>query len=489
MFNKSILGTTLTGEAADRLFSNITDYDAPDQSFLATLRALLRKRLPPDKTVHLSCKKIYLSVNEITNMTVSQCMGRFLPVEVTHQPSSGYNISGYNIFIVHTTTPDAGEKMLEIMRTNAGVGKRNMTSYTLREDLRVFYARTINALFYTDTNERNTVIFTDKLELKHFHILQMMIPKYLPLLFTDSLTDWEVALLKSTGNKSAVDYETMIGEFAKDIDIRAEIIRTKLEGFETAFERLRVSEIRNEINRHQNDYNSYLSLLRELSQKIQNCQYTLAGLECAINNHAGDSELMEYFMCNKNLNLIQVTGTTMEFVSHGYADVYDVDAFEKYVENHNGYLYNNISSAVTKTQMEKLYRAIFGDCRYKLRLCAAYTADMRTGLIAYKYYNFPPESINYLPNPHIQKFGCIGDYASRFHEYMQKKDYVGAIDQAVVSGRNLNFYDSTVMSNFAQELSCTIKKCIEKSDGTLITPLEAINELEGGETECPDPLF
>jgi len=72
---------------------------------------------------------------------------------------------------------------------------------------------------------------------------------------------------------------------------------------------------------------------------------------------------------------------------------------------------------------------------------------------------------------------------------MQKKDYVGAIDQAVVSARNLNFYDSTVMSFFAHDLSCTIKKCIEKSDGTLLTPLEAIKELEGGETDCQDPLF
>jgi len=353
MFNKSIFGTALTCEAADRLFSNITDYDAPDQSFLATLRALLRKRLPTDKTVHLCCKKLYLSANEIEAMTTLQCMGRFIPNEVQYQ-----QVADYNIFIVHTTNPDAGEKMLEIMRTNAGINRRNMTTYTLREDLRVFYARTLNALFYTDDTEQNTVIFTDKLELKHFHILQMMIPKYLPLLFTDTLTDWEVALLKSTGNKSAVEYESLIGIFAKDLDIRAETIRIKLAGFETAFERSRVGELKNEIKRYQDDYDAHLAVMRDVAQKIQNCQYTLAGLECAINESSGDSDLVEYFMCNKNLSIIRVLGTMMEFVAHGYADVYDVDAFEKYVENHNGYMYNGLNSAVTKSQMEKLYRAI-----------------------------------------------------------------------------------------------------------------------------------
>ncbi|MCL2698150.1 MAG: hypothetical protein FWE74_08730 [Oscillospiraceae bacterium] len=73
-----------------------------------------------------------------------------------------------------------------------------MSNYALQEDLRVFYARKLNALFYHNEADRNTVIFSDKLELKHFHTLQMMIPKYLPSLFKDNpLTEQETALLKS----------------------------------------------------------------------------------------------------------------------------------------------------------------------------------------------------------------------------------------------------------------------------------------------------
>jgi hypothetical protein len=130
--------------------------------------------------------------------------------------------------------------------------------------------------------------------------------------------------------------------------------------------------------------------------------------------------------------------------------------------------------------MERLYRAIFGgDGDYKLRLCAAYTGDMDGGLKAMKHYNFPPESNAYLTNPHIQQFGCIGNYALRFQEYMTNRDYVGAIDQATLSCRNLNFHDSTVMATFASQLSHSPVACIEKSDGTLITPIETIKELEG----------
>jgi hypothetical protein len=138
--------------------------------------------------------------------------------------------------------------------------------------------------------------------------------------------------------------------------------------------------------------------------------------------------------------------------------------------------------------MKALYKAIFGDTpQYKLRICAAYTADIKTGLKALDHYDFPPESANYLPNPHIQNHGCIGNYAVKFQEYMKRHDYLGAIDQAVVSARNLNFHDSIVISTFVSQLSHNSSvKCLEKTDGTLLTPHEAIKELTKGDTPCQD---
>ncbi|MCL2187771.1 MAG: hypothetical protein FWC16_01920 [Defluviitaleaceae bacterium] len=476
MFNKGIHSTILTSDVADKLFSNISAISASDVSFIATLRALLRKRLPQDEYVHLNSRVLQIRKNDIAAASVHQCMEWFAPDSILYTPPGGHGIT-----ITYTAHPDAGEDMLRIIKANTGTGKRYMSNYTRRDDLQVFYARKAKALFYTDDAEKNTVIFTDRLELKHFHVLQMMIPKYLPRLFVASpLTEVEVCLLKSLGNKSAVEYEALIAEFAKAFDIRTEIIRSRLAGFETVFERIRADELRKEIDGYQNDYDHHLYMMQEFAGKIQESTYTLAGLESVINEQSEDSVLMEYFMCNTNLNLVRVTGTIIEFVAHGYADVYDPEAFEQYVGNHNGYMYNSLSPTVTKPQMEKLYRAIFGDCQYKLRLCAAFTADIKGGLRGLRSYVFPPESQTYLHNPHIQGHGCIGTYAGRFAEYMRKRDYVGGIEQATISAKNLNFYDSTVMSYFARELSRTAISCIEKPDGTLLTPLEAIIELEGG---------
>ena len=495
MFNKAIYSTTLTSEVADRLFSNITASNAPDQSFLATLRALLRKRRPQNETVQLTCRRLYQSTQELESVSsASHCFTWFLESAPLHPRESTHHIH-----IIYTAYADAGAKMLDIVKANAGTGKRFMVDYTRQDDLHVFFARKTKALFYTHNSGNSTIIFTDKLEMKHFHALQTMIPRYLPRLFADHpLTGTETALLKSFGNKSAVEYEMLIESFAKDLDIRSEIIRSKLAGFETVFERIRADELKNEISAFQSDYDYHLSMMRDIANKIQESKYMLAGIECSINDQSGDSELMEYFMCNKNLAIVQVRGTAIDFVAHGYADIYDEEAFERYVGNHKGHLYTQLPLSVTKLQMEKLYRAIFSDGVYRLRICAAYRADMKTGLSTYQHYTFPVESMAYFPNPHIQHFGCIGSYSGRFQEYMFKRDYVGGIDQAVVSARNINFHDSSVMSVFAKELSRAQMKCLEKRDGTLLTPLEAIKELhkdttitdlERGTDECLDPLF
>jgi hypothetical protein len=318
----------------------------------------------------------------------------------------------------------------------------------------------------------------------------MMIPKYIPALFADNpLTAEETALLKSTGSKFAPEYEELIAECTRGPDLRTELIRFKLAGFESAFERMKMGDIQRNISSVQCDYDIQLSSLQLLAQRIQELKYTLAGLECAVNSRGGDSELMEYFICSKNLNLINVTSTLIEFTVHCCADVYNEEAFEQYVSNHHGYMYNGISTAVTKPQKERLYRALFGSRKLKLRMCAAFRADMQTGLKAVQHYTFPAESSTYFPNPHIQNHGCTGTYAARFQEYMNKQDYAGAIEQASVSARNLNFYDSAVIGNLAGTLFNSTIKCIEKPDGTLLTPSEAIYELEEEELDiCPDPL-
>ena len=463
MFTKEICNITLANDIADRLFDNITAHHFMDQTFKATLRAMLHGRLPDHETLHLAL--VPISTNAITPDSISENIRR---------NNMGFS---YTIYVVYSMDIK-NNQMLDVVCSNFGKGRKYYTDFTLHEDLRVFYNKMLRGLFYT--NDYDAFIFLEFLDIQKYHALQMMIPKYLPQLFKEHpLTADEMLLLKSLGSKSSSEYERLIEQFAQRFDIRSEIIRTRLKGFETIFERTRADEVSRTILTYQKNYESHLDDLRRLTGMIQDQQIILAGLQCKIDSAAGDeSELMEYFLCNKQLSVIRVCGTELEFVVHGYADVFDEEAFKTYTGNLNSYLYTQLDGNIDKTDMERLYRSVFSDGRYKLRMCAAYKADIRNGIKPVQDYIFPPESQTYLPNPHIQRYGCIGGYASRFVEYMSHRDYVGAIDQAVVSAQNLNFHDSTVMSTFAHNLSRTTIKCIEDADGNLMTPREAIQKLK-----------
>jgi len=465
MFAKEINRMTLTNDVADRLFDNITASNyGMDKTFAATLRALLHKRLPAGESLNLALVPLgsYATAPETIN-------------EFVRQHDTGHS---YTIYIVYPQDNSCGKQLLDVARFGVGEGKQYFDTYTLQEDLRVFYIRKLDGLFYIGGN--STMIFLDYLDIRRFHALQMMIPKYLPMLFAGSpLSDKETALLKCLGVRSSDEYERLIEQFALRLDMRGEIIRTRLKGFETVFEQEQACQVKRIIEKYQRDYRTTLDNLRCTLNSIQDQQIILAGLQSRIDcGDREESELMEYFLCNKQLSVIRVKGTELEFVVHGYTDIFDEEAFDIYAGNPSSYLYRGISGNVTKGGMERLYRAIFGGGAYKLRVCAAYRVDMRNSVMPLSDYVFPPESLTYLPNPHIQRFGCIGGYASRFAKYMHNRDYVGAIDQAAVSARNLNFHDSTVMETLAHALSHTAIKCIEDADGNLMTPKEAIKRLE-----------
>ena len=483
MFKKAIEATTLTSEVADRLFPNITDENTPDKSFLATLRALLRTRLPSNESVHLTCINMSLSKTQFENSSPAQRTNWYLSMAARVQDPEP---SAHRIFIFHTGYSDSGEDLLNLVQANSNTAHGFLHNYKLQNDLHVYYRKNLNALFYIDTTKRNTIIFTSKLELKHFHALQMTISRYLSLLFADNpLTDCEMSLLKSLESKSSEEYERAIVDCAKGLDIRKEIIRSQLGDFVTAYERSEIDKTNDTIKAYEQEHADYLAKAYEISNKIRDVKYRLAGLESVVNEQAEDSELMTFFIRSKNLTLVKTTLTSIEFVAHGYADLFDEEAFERYASNHGGCIYQNLRSGISKDQMEKLYRALFSgsETRYRLRICAAYTADVQKGLRACSGYDFPSESQTYLPNPHIQKHGCVGTNSARFHECIQSKDYVGAISQAIASARSLDFHDSTVMKTFAKDLSATQIKCIENSNGQLLTPLEAIKELEAS-TSC-----
>ena len=67
---------------------------------------------------------------------------------------------------------------------------------------------------------------------------------------------------------------------------------------------------------------------------------------------------------------------------------------------------------------------------------------------------------------------------------LQKRDYIGAVEQCISAVKQLNWADSTVMNYFMGAMygdNSYNNKCIELPDGNIVKPVQAIEWLESQE--------
>ncbi len=154
MFVKEIYDLTLINDVANTLYGNISAHGyCNDNTFTATLRAVLHNRLPAGEILRLSLVSIDQSVTD----------PEWIASNIRQQDKGG----DYKIFIVFSWDKSCGGRLLESVRANFGEGKRHYGSLTLQEDLRIFYIKTVNGLFYT--NGFTTLIFLDYMDVRRFH--------------------------------------------------------------------------------------------------------------------------------------------------------------------------------------------------------------------------------------------------------------------------------------------------------------------------------
>ena len=90
-----------------------------------------------------------------------------------------------------------------------------------------------------------------------------------------------------------------------------------------------------------------------------------------------------------------------------------------------------------------------------------------------------------MPNPHIDRYNCLGNYERTINSMLLEHNYIGALEQCVASCKSLNWGDSTVMHVFMDTMYGSghyNNQCIELPDGNIVNPKDAIKWLEKQET-------
>lgn len=469
MFNKELYNLTLTSDIANKFFPNIHgECYGGDNSFLATLRALLAPRMKEDEHIALRVR--------VRNDRETTIKG------YTDDDGAVYLSDGvdYNTLLVCGLNGTENSITASFQKIENSFLKTHKGFEELK-DLHVFVAKQANVRFYINEETKSTAIFVGALNTRIWHLIQSLISRFVPWFFKDNpLNDEEKALVKALTNRYAPEYENLIEKFAAKYDFRGIKIQQMLGGFENRSKNKQLTAIRNDINNQQrraenlmNDYTNLLQTIADL--RIKEC-----GLEYQIKEGGEDSEIVDYFVCNKHLNPISVSNDNLEIIVSATIENYDPDLYERMYKNPKSYLFTGyeVGAEVFKDLevRKKFINAIFGeDSVLKIKVCAYYNLNLQGRVSTIKRYTYPPEYIDHLTNPHFYFFACIGNNEGYINKLLREGDYIAAIEQCVSSAKNLNLSEGsqTVAPFLGKVFEAGCKSIIKLPDGTSCTPTEA----------------
>jgi hypothetical protein len=487
LFKTAIQSTPLTSDAANKYFENtITgQHWQRDYTFLATLRALLEPRMKDGENLYLSFNSSQYSDNDCRNTEQKRAVRAIVDDYPTYQGS-------LRIHTFSNSSQASNYAWLELMKSTF---ESVYPGWHRVDKVTQFFRKVFYVLCFINPELKSVILFTEDMDMRKMHYLQCGMPAYLPWYFQSDdgeihVSEIEMALIDSLRQKTQNAYEDCISKIAEKYDFNTIRIRQLLAGFESRYERLRCDKVQNDIEYVVDRLNSLNAEIADYLRQQRDLQIQLLGLEAKIAQTGEDSEIMEYFLCNKHLSLENVTDTTMRFVVKDYLTYFDEDMAQRILDNPSSYIYKPNGRAcnnyILAEDMKLLMTAVFLEQTIKLRVCAAYEFRLEGNVSPLGGYTYGSDYREYMPNMHIDKFRCMGNYSRTINQLLADHNYIGAIEQCIASCKSLNFGDSPVMSEFARQIyglserGAVNVRCFELPDGRVVTPKEAIAYLKEG---------
>lgn len=487
MFTKVITNLTLTNDIAAKLFKNIKgDNYRYDTSFVATLRALMYRRLDKEESILLQTNSSSYSAADVKDAKAKDCVKSIIRGSAIANGSNG-------VVYVHSFNNTEEQNVACFEALDAVDINTVLPGYISMADMDTFLAqKKIKARFYLNTEKNNVAIFVDRLDMKKWHLLQSFIPRYFPNHFAKvPLEEYELKLIKTLTNRYAPEYEACIEEFAGRFDFRTIELKSTLSGFEVGFEKRKLRQVQEQIRDNERRMDEVQARWSELYKKREDYTTQEIGLTekiARMERGEGDSELLDFFLCNKSLNLVKAHNGQIEFIVTTVISSFDPEVAENAIRNKKSFIYRHYSrhteygnAELTDERIERLMTEILINENLKLKVCAVYFLNFADGSFGGKrHYEYPAKILaEYVPNQHIDYYACLGNNDPHVRNAMKAKDYVRAVSACCSSATNMNLTESNTGTFFMEKI-CDTKagKIILMPDGTSMTPVEAVKWLE-----------
>lgn len=480
MFKNEISSSPLMNEPANTLMSNISgDRFMGDCSFVATLRALLFNRIPRDEEINFRISRSDYSVSD-----VEHARKRDMVKNICNHNNQIGKQGGFALHYFNNMTQKANQDCFAVIVEEF---ENTYPGYKKLDKITEFYRKAFPVVCFLNTELKSIALFIEQMDYRRFHYLQCAIFPMVPWYFDPKagVSDLEMSLVKSLMENTPDAYRDCIAKICETFDFRSEVIKSKLAGFELRFikDALAASEGQyRDIADRIADFNRRLG---EELQKMNDLNFRISGMRQKLEEGDEESEIMDYFLRNKNLTLIDSNGAQIDFIVRAKLEYYDPEMAESAINNKHSLLYTR-GNYFGIDDRERLYKAIFVDNIISVNVCAAFQLSINGGVVTRGGYHFGEEFNNCMPHPHIDQYNCMGDYVRIVNELMQRHDYIMALEQCIASARSLNFADGTVLSHFISTLfdGGSRSRCLELPDGRVVKPEDAVKWLNEQKAEA-----
>lgn len=474
MFKNEISSSPLMNEPANTLMANISgDRFMGDCSFVATLRALLFNRMPREDKINFRISRSDYSSNDVANTAKRDLVKNVC----SHNNQIGQQ-GGFALHYFNNMTQKANQDCFAVV---AEEFENTYPGYKKIDKITEFYRKAFPVACFVNTDLKSIVLFVEQMDYRRFHYLQCAIFPMVPWYFDPKagVSEHEMKLVKSLMENTPDSYRDCISKICELFDFRSEVIKKKLAGFELRFikDALANSEAAySDITERIADFNRRLS--EELT-KLTDLNFRISGMRQKLEEGDGDdSEIMDYFLRNKNLTLIESSGANVDFIVRAKIEYYDPEMAESAIKNDHSLLYTR-GRNIAKNDRKKLFQAIFLDNKIHVNVCAAFRLAVNGGVTTHGHYSYGEEFNNCMPHPHIDQYNCMGDYVRIVNDLMQRHDYIMALEQCIASARSLNFADGTVLEYFVKTLfdDNSKNRCLQLPDGKVVNAADAVKWL------------
>ncbi len=479
MFRAIISSTPFTSDVANDFFQNIVgDNFNRDISFVATLRALVAPRMQEGESLRFKVTSTDYTAREISDVSAASAVKDICNIEYMNNET----IRIHNFV---SRIQDDNFANLELMKSTLC---RVYPGWHRLDKVTDFFRKTFYVLCFVNPENKQVIIFADNMDVRKFHYLQCSIFAFLPWYFDPQkgVSPEEMELIQSLREKSSEKYDACLLKMAEKYDFKKAKIRKLLEGFETRYERLECQRMQDEIQNCINNVERYNDQIASALKAKREYEIRLLGLETKIAAGSGESEIMEYFLSNDKLILCDVNDSTMTFVAKDYLTFFDEEMAMTSINNHDSYIYmprgRRCNRIIPEDDMELFMKAVV-EQKVRIKFCAAYQFTFGGRVTAISGYKYGSECMECTPNPHTDRYSCMGNYIRAINTLLAENNYIMALEQCIASCKSLNFGDLPVMQEFMSRLyeisdSSVNIRCVELPDGRVAKPKEAIEFLK-----------